>query len=180
MDTTVAFGSHDYFVLLTLLLFARGMDILSTWVATPNLVLEGNPIAKYLGWKGGIPLSLAISFGFALSPLPAIIISTASVLVAARNFQQAWLMRSQGETAYRDWHVARIQETPVTLYLFCLLGQTSLPAVVGFALLYYGGQDVVPTGIGWGIISYSIAVAFFTLLSIWRMRRAMAAPSTSI
>src|SRR5277367_3491923 len=111
MDDFVPFGGREYFAMLAVLLFARGMDILSTWVATPNLVLEGNPIAKYLGWKGGIPLSLAISFGFALSPLPAIIISTASVLVAARNFQQAWLMRSQGETAYRDWHVARIQET---------------------------------------------------------------------
>ena len=32
---------------------ARGMDFLSTWVATPNLVLEGNPIAKKLGWKMG-------------------------------------------------------------------------------------------------------------------------------
>ena len=29
------------------------MDFLSTWVATPNLVLEGNPIAKKLGWRWG-------------------------------------------------------------------------------------------------------------------------------
>ena len=50
----------------------------------------------------------------------------AVVLVAARNFQSAWLMRSLGEQAYRDWHVERIQETRVTLYLFCLAGNTLL------------------------------------------------------
>ena len=60
---------------------------------------------------------------FAFWPLPAIVITTASVLVAARNFQSAWLMRSLGEDAYREWHVQRVRETRVTLYLFCLLGR---------------------------------------------------------
>ena len=84
-------------MLFLLLFVARGMDFLSTWVATPNLVLEGNPIAKKLGWKWGIPLNLALCVGLAFWPLPAIVISTTSVLVAARNFQSAWLMRSLGE-----------------------------------------------------------------------------------
>ncbi|MDB6109015.1 MAG: hypothetical protein JWR69_765 [Pedosphaera sp.] len=173
MEETVPFGGNDYFVLLALLLFARGMDFLSTWVATPNLVLEGNPIAKWLGWKWGIPLNLACCVGFALWPLPAIVLSTTSVLVASRNFQQAWLMRSLGEGRYRDWHVARMQETRVSLFLFCLLGQTALPSVVGGALLYFSQPYLVPMAIGMGIISYAIAVAFYTLLSVWRMRRAM-------
>ena len=113
------------------------MDFLSTWVATPNLVLEGNPIAKKLGWKWGIPVNLALCFGFAFWPLPAIVISTTSVLVAARNFQSAWLMRSLGEQLYRDWHVERVQETSVTLYLFCLFGQTALTGGVGAAVIYF-------------------------------------------
>ena len=113
------------------------MDFLSTWVATPNLVLEGNPIAKKLGWKWGIPLNLALCFGFAFWPLSAIVISTTSVLVAARNFQSAWLMRSLGEQLYRDWHVERVQETSVTLYLFCLFAQTALTGGVGAAVIYF-------------------------------------------
>ena len=47
------FGSRDYCLMVLLLAFARGMDFLSTWVATPNLVLEGNPVAKLLGWRWG-------------------------------------------------------------------------------------------------------------------------------
>src|SRR3977135_714493 len=97
---TVPFGSQVYLLMLALLLFARGMDFLSTRVATPNLVLEGNPIARLLGWKCVCRRSLVGCFPTAFWPLPAIIISTTSVLVAARNFQQAWLMRSLGEEMY--------------------------------------------------------------------------------
>jgi hypothetical protein len=175
MDELVPFGSRVYLLILGLLAFARGMDFLSTWVATPNLVLEGNPLAKKLGWKWGIPLNVALCVCFALWPLVAIVISTTSVLVAARNFQHAWLMRSFGEEPYRTWHVARLQETRVSLYLLCLLGQTVLTAGVGAALIYFSPPSsyLVPAAIGLGIISYAVAVAFYTLLSVWRMRRAM-------
>ena len=157
--------------MFVLLLVSRGMDFLSTWVATPNMVLEGNPIAKKLGWKWGIPLNVALCFGFAFWPLPAIVISTTSVLVAARNFQSAWLMRSLGEQLYRDWHIERVQETSVTLYLFCLFAQTALTGGVGAAVIYFSDWRLVPLAIGLGIVAYALAVAFYTLLGIWRLRR---------
>jgi hypothetical protein len=171
MEEYVPFGSRSYALMFLLLLVARGMDFLSTWVATPNMVLEGNPIAKKLGWKWGIPLNLCLCFGFAFWPLPAIVISTTSVLVAARNFQSAWLMRSLGEQIYRDWHIERVQETSVTLYLFCLFAQTALTGGVGAALIYVSEWRLVPLAIGLGIVGYSLAVAFYTLLGIWRLRR---------
>ena len=174
MDDTIPFGSRSYGLLLLLLLLARGMDFLSTWIATPNMILEGNPIAKKLGWRWGIPLNLAMCFGFAFWPLPAIVISTTSVLVAARNFQAAWLMRSLGEHRYRDWHAERIQETSASLYISCLLGQTALTAGVGGAVIYFTSDQpgIVPLAIGLGIIAYSLAVALFTLIGVWRLRRA--------
>jgi hypothetical protein len=172
MEDYVPFACRTYGLMFVLLLVSRGMDILSTWVATPNMVLEGNPVAKKLGWRWGLPLNLALCFGFAFWPLPAIVIGTMSVLVAARNFQSAWLMRSLGEQAYRDWHVQRIQETRITLYLFCLAGNTLLTAGVGAAIICFCGNETISLGIGWGIVTYAAAVAFFTLLAIWRMRRA--------
>jgi hypothetical protein len=174
MDDFVPFGSRTYGLVFLLLLVSRGMDFLSTWVATPNMVLEGNPIAKKLGWKWGIPVNLALCFGFACWPLPATVISTTSVLVAARNFQSAWLMRSLGEQLYRDWHLERVQETSVTLYLFCLFAQTALTAGVGAAVIYFSNrerEEPVLLAIGLGIIAYALAVAFYTMLSIWRLRR---------
>lgn len=173
MEDFVPFGSRVYALVFLLLVVARGMDFLSTWVATPNMVLEGNPIAKKLGWRWGIPLNVALCIGFAFWPLPAIVISTTSVLVAARNFQSAWLMRSLGEHIYRDWHVERVQETSVTLYLFCLFAQTALTAGVGGAVIFFSwDREPVVLAIGLGIIAYAIAVAFYTLLGIVRLRRA--------
>jgi hypothetical protein len=171
MDEFVAFGSPPYFVLLAILLCARGADFLSTWVATPNLLLEANPIARKLGWRGGIILNLALCGAFAAWPLPAIVISTTSLLVAARNFQSAWLMRSLGEEPYRYWVVERVRETPMPLYLFCLLAQAGLVTSVGVGLMYFSQLHLVPFAVGMGIVTYAVAVMIFTLLSLWRVRR---------
>ena len=172
MDYPVSFGGREYFLMLALLVFARGMDFLSTWVATPNLVLEGNPLAKKLGWRWGLVLNVVMVVTLSAWPLSAIVVATASMLVAARNFQSAWLMRSLGEDAYRDWHVQRVRETRVTLYLFCLAGNTLPTAGVGAALVYFSDLRLVPFAIGMGMVAYAIAVAFYTLLAIWRIHRA--------
>jgi hypothetical protein len=175
MDDIIPFASRGYFLMLALLVFSRGMDFLSTWIATPNLALEGNPLAKKLGWKWGLLLNIAICLALPLWPLSAIVISTASVLVAARNFQSAWLMRSLGEEIYRRWHVECVRKTRVTLYLFCLAGNTLLTAAVGVALIYFNNPEragFVAFAIGMGMIAYAVAVAFYTLLAIWRIHRA--------
>ena len=172
MEDTVTFAGRDYCLLLLLLVFARGMDFLSTWIATPNLVLEGNPLAKKLGWRWGLLFNLVLVSVLALWPLSAIVVATASVLVAARNFQSAWLMHSLGEEIYRQWHVERVQETRIMVYLLCLAGNTLLTAGVGTALIYFSNLRLAPFAIGMGMIAYAVAVAFYTLLAIWRIRRA--------
>ena len=171
MEILLSLNTQEYYVMLGLLLFARGMDFLSTWIATPNLILEANPIAKKLGWKWGIALNIAICVAFAVWRLPAIVVITTSLLVAARNFQSAWLMRSLGEERYRGWFTEQMRQTSFSLYLFCLLAQTSLTASLGVALMCFSGSRLVPFAVGMGIITYAVAVTFYTLLSIWRNRR---------
>jgi hypothetical protein len=173
MDEWLPFGSRLYGWMLVVLFFSRGMDFISTWVATPKMVLEGNPIARRLGWRWGIPVNVLLCFGFALWPFPAIVIATTSLLVAARNFQSAWLMRSMGEENYRDWHRQRIQETTATLFLFCLFGQTGLMALIGGVVVYFATHEMhaVLLAVGFGILGYAVAVAFYTMLGMWRMRR---------
>lgn len=171
MDESVPFGSPWYVAMLALLVFARGADFFSTWVATPHLVLEGNPIAKWLGWKWGAAVNVTICVCLAFWPLSSIIVATASVLVAARNFQSAWLMRTMGEYDYRDWYVRRMAESRLGLYLVCLAGNTLLTAGVGVALILFAGEWLIPQAIGMGIVAYSVAVIIFTLLAVWRSRR---------
>jgi hypothetical protein len=167
----LSFASRGYWCLFTLLLFARGMDFLSTWVATPNLLLEGNPLARKMGWKWGALVNLALCFAFAFWPSTAIIVIVAGLLVAAHNFHSAWLMRTMGEAAYRDWFLERMEQTPRVLYFGCLFGETILTALPGAALIWFCDEDSIPFAIGYGIVGYAAIVLFYTLLSLWRLRR---------
>lgn len=171
MDDLISFASREYWVFLALLLFGRAMDFFSTWVATPQLVLEGNPIARWLGWKWGIPLNLVLCAGFATSPLIAVILTTTSVLVAARNFQGAWLMRALGEHEYRFFMSDQMHRVGRRGFLFCNYAQALLSASVGAALVMFGDDLLVPVGVGLGLIAYGFAVAFFSTLSVWRSGR---------
>lgn len=173
MDEPVPFGRQSYMVLLGVLFLARGADFLSTWIATPNLLLESNPIAKGLRWRWGLVVNVVLCFGFAFWPLPAIIIATTSALVAARNFQLAWLMRTAGEMNYRMWMVSKLDETPLSLFVFCLLAQTGLEAAVGGVLAWASGTRLVPFGIGMGIVAYALTILVFTFISLWRNRRSV-------
>lgn len=161
---------EHYSLLFLLLIVSRGMDLLSTWVATPNLVLESNPVVKRLGWKWGIPYSLVPCFVFAFWSLTAIIFITASILVAARNFHNAWVARSVGEPRYLAWYTQRMRETPVATFAGCLFGETVLTASIGGAIIYFSNRLLVLVGIGAGIVIYAIVVALYALLTAWRLR----------
>ena len=170
MDQLVPFASSWYFIFLALLIFARGMDFFSTWIATPSLKLEANPIAKKLGWKWGLIVNLIVCGMVAVWPMPAIMISTTSVLVAAWNYQAAWMMRAMGEERYRMWVSRRIRESRFSFYLFCFFMHTLMFALVGACLALWGG-NLVSFAIGWGLVAYAVAVMFYTTLSAWRARR---------
>jgi hypothetical protein len=166
------FASPLYATFLSLLLIARGADFLSTWIATPGMVLEGNPIARKLGWRWGTLVNLGVCGFLAVWPFAAITVATTSLLVAARNLQSAWLMRTLGEEDYRDWYVHHIRRTPLWLYLFCLVGQVTLIASVGGALILFHNDSVVVLPIGIGIVAYAVAILVYSLLAYWRIRRA--------
>ena len=100
MALTMTFGDRDYLIILVALIGARLLDFASTWVATPNLLLEGNPIARRLGWRWGLVVNVLFCLGLAFWPVAGVIVVTTSLLVAARNFKGAWLMRAMGEERY--------------------------------------------------------------------------------
>lgn len=162
----VSAGSAEYWLLLVLLLTARGADFLSTWIATPRLSLEANPVARRLGWRGGLILNLTLCFLLATWPMPAVVVATTSVLVASRNLQSAWLSRSMGEEAYRAWFCCWLRETPGWLYYGCLGGQSVIYVALGCAIALPFRGSVLLTGLGAGFVAYAVLVPLYTWLGV--------------
>lgn len=167
----VAWGGREYFLWLGLLALGRGLDFFSTWLATPNLELEANPIARRLGWRWGIPINIAMVVFLAIWPFPSLVVATTSFLVASRNFQSAWLMRTMGEMNYQSWMSAQVRRTPRSTFLLCLAAQAGIYTSLGVALAITGWDKLIPVGIGCGMAVYGIAVFLYTSLSVWRMWR---------
>lgn len=167
----VAFGSPAHAGFALLLLFARGADLLSTWVATPTLALEANPVARRLGWRGGALFNLLGSFILALWPLLAVALATTSLLVAAHNLDSAWLMRLYGETGYRQWRSETFRHGRRGEFVLLLVTRMGLFALLGAGLMLFSGLRLVPFATGLGLVTYALAVVFYTLLALRRLRR---------
>jgi len=136
------------------------MDILSTWIATPNLVLEGNPIAKRLGWRWGIPLNLAsVSAWHSGRSRPSPSLPPACWWPRAISNPPGSCARwGRNGTATGTSNASRKRGSPFTS--FCLAGNTVLTAAVGAAVVYFCQTLWVPFAVGLGIIAYAVAVAF--------------------
>lgn len=151
-------------------LVARGADMLSTWIATPRLELEGNPVARWMGWRRGVWLNLLVVPCVACWPMLAVSLATTSAMVAARNLQMAWLMRTMGEGLYQIWFSDRVHEASRGLVLGCHLGEAFLAGGVGVLLVTLGPSQVVSFGVGVGLCAYGFAIAAFTGWSLLRPR----------
>lgn len=94
------FFSNIEMILCFLLLIARIGDLLSTWLMTPSLELETNPIVRRLGWKFALPTILVCFLPFA-SPSASVMVLVPCLLVCASNFGKLWTIRTLGE---KDFH----------------------------------------------------------------------------
>lgn len=163
MIETTSLGSRDYFVYLLCLLITRGLDYFSTWLATPTLRLEANPIIRKLGWEMSVFLNLAVIIILALVPIGAIAISTASALAAARNLNLAWLSRTMGEISFSEWITTRLSEAQPIVYGICVILSSIIYISCGLVLLTRDSADVVVEGIGGGFIAYGVILLVYTL-----------------
>lgn len=159
-----------FLAFLTIILIGRGLDVLSTWIATPRLILEANPIARKLGWSGILLLNITIIWWFAHYAVPALALTITSCLVAMRNFQVAWIMQSVSEETYRVRHDECIKNASIYLFLGCLAGQVLIPTALGVGLLYLNPYGWLPEGCAMGLICYALAIGIHTSLDFYKTR----------
>jgi hypothetical protein len=115
-------------------LISRLGDIGTTFLVSPMLKLEANPIARRLGWK-----YIFATAGLALVPYYSIhggiAVCTASFLAGASNASEAMLARFMGEEKYAALSREAIQKMPVLLGLALLCLPAFFFTMLGLLML---------------------------------------------
>ena len=160
-------------ILAALILVSRLADLGSTYLVSPKLQLESNPVVQRWKW----PYAFLTLFVFVLpywSVGAGIVVMVASLLVAASNSSKILMSRTLGESEYRAMIVATAARAdPVPGLIFTLLPALFM-AILGWAVMYFYPDPDTDLGyyVGLGILGYAMVVAIYGPLTFLRNRRA--------
>ena len=158
-------------VLCALLLLSRIGDIGTTYLVTPNLILEANPIARKLGWPFalltlGACLLPYVDLQFAVSAL------VAFFLVSASNAGKIWVARTIGEQAYAAFALDLARRSKLSHALLSIAASTFFVALAGGTiLLFYPSEEEWGFWLGLGVLIYAAAKCFYGTLAMIRLFR---------
>jgi hypothetical protein len=163
-------GDHLKPILCVLLLISRLGDILSTWLVTPSLALEANPIVKKLGWPFAW-LTVLICLVPYVSVQASLALLVAFLLVSASNSSKIWMVRAMGETEFRRLllrlaSTSRLSHALLATWLSCFF--VMLTGAV-FCLFYPDPGADPGYWLGAGIILYGLALGGYTTRSFVRL-----------
>jgi hypothetical protein len=167
-------GGNGEHLLAGLVLLARIGDVGSTYLATPNLVLEANPIVRRFRWPFAF-LSLLLCVTPYFDIRAGMMFLVVSLLVTSSNLSKAWIMRALGEVGYLQMVERAAGRSTRRSALGFLLASSGTFALTGLVLLAYGdGPSSWAYWFAWGMIVYAIAIAFHSSLFICRLFRTAA------
>jgi hypothetical protein len=159
-------------VIAFLLLLARLGDVGSTYLISPTLKLEANPIVRRLRWPFASVTILAAAIPY--YSLPAgVAFLVVSLLVCASNCSRVWLVRTMGESEYHLLIIGIARRAPLALSLvFCLLSPLCMATIGGVLLLFYPSpKDDWAAWFAIGFIMYAMVVGLYGSLAFLRYRK---------
>jgi hypothetical protein len=163
-------------VLCGLLLLARIGDIGTTYLVTPNLLLEANPIARKLGWPFALFTLSACLLPYVHIPMAVAALMT-FLLVSARNAGKIWIARTIGERAYAAFVLDLARKSKLSHALLGLAASAFFVALAGATiLLFYPSEEEWGFWLGLGVLLYAGAVWFYGSLATIRLFRRAAMP----
>lgn len=158
-------------VLCALLLLARIGDIGTTYLVTPNLVLEANPIARKLGWPFALLTLTACLLPYVHIPTAIAALMT-FLLVSASNAGKIWMVRTVGENAYAAFMLDLARRSRLSHALLGIAASVFFVALAGATVvLFYPSEDEWGFWLGLGILAYAAAVWLYGSLAMVRLFR---------
>lgn len=86
-----------YLIRLSVLIMARVLDLFLTWLVTPDLSRERNPIVRWLDWPGNLMVNPPACALAAVWPLSTWFLVGASLWASAVNFRNWFLLHKRGK-----------------------------------------------------------------------------------
>ncbi|MHC5066851.1 MAG: hypothetical protein ACYTG5_23090 [Planctomycetota bacterium] len=166
-------------VLFALILLGRLGDVISTYLVTPNLHLEANPIARKLGWRFALLTVLICLVPYLVPhPLIAVILVPPFLMISANNVSKIWVVRAIGEKQMLASSLSAARSSSLRLAVTCTLVSAGFFALTGLALVWFSYQEAPRTQVamiaeyfGYGIVTFAIAIGLHGSLYLRRIFR---------
>jgi hypothetical protein len=176
-----AFFHHLHFALFCALLFARLTDIGTTYLASPKLKLEANPVVRRLGWWYAWA-TLLIAFIAYVYPALAVAALVASLMVSASNAKFIWVSRTIGEEELHSFNVrAAVRAKPALAVASMLMSSFFIALLAAVMFLFYPNPNHDwGYWLAYGVMAYAIIGAIYNPLAFFRARRSFSAMEAEV
>jgi hypothetical protein len=160
-------------ILAILILIARIGDIGSTYLVSPGLHLESNPVVRRLRWPFAC-LTLLVCVLPYWSVGTGIVVLVASLLVSASNSTKIWLARALGEKEYLELLTRMAARAkPVPSLIFSVMPALFMGILALTIMFLYPNPDTdLGYYVGLGILAYALVVAIYGPTTFLRYRKA--------
>lgn len=159
-------------LLCALILLARIGDIGSTYLVTPTLKLEANPIMRRLGWWFALA-TIFICLVPYYSTAAGIIVLIPSLMISASNIRQIWFVRAYGEGDYHELILRVAKRSSLSHALLPTIAAATFTALIGLVLLLLSPDPSKDWGywFGIGFLAYAFIIGFYGSLFYIRLFR---------
>lgn len=148
-------------LLCGLILLGRLGDIISTYLVSPKLQLEANPLVRKLGWRFASATVLLCLIPY-WSTAGGVVVLIPSLMVSAANISKIWFARAYGESEYYELLLRLARESRLASALVPILVAASFIAVIGLVLLLLSPDPSRNWGYWFalGFLAYALAIGF--------------------
>jgi hypothetical protein len=163
-------GHNFQHVLAILILIGRVGDIGSTYLVSPTLKLEANPLARRLRWPFAI-LTLGVCVVPYYNTAMAVLILVPSLLVSGNNLARGWVARAVGEDELLAFLRRAALKTPPLVALAFTVGAGAFVMLAGGVLMVLSGGWSWAFCFALGLMIYGVTVGLYGSLFAMRLRR---------
>ena len=172
---------HLDHVLAVLILVSRLGDIGTTYLITPTMQLEANPIVRRLGWAFAIA-TLFVCLVPYFSPPLGVAILMPSLLVSAANAGRVWMARTLGEAEYKALLIRLARQSRLSHAIAGVGASGVFVVLTGLVVLlfYPNPSEDWAFWIGAGIVGYGVILGLYGSLAFVRLFREAAMTNTHV